>query len=54
MSDVTARLKAVIDKLAEKKATEEAIKADYKTKAKVKALNTAERLDLIEKILGIV
>ena len=44
----------IAEKLAEKTAKENAVKAEYKEKAKVKALTTSERLDRIEKILGIV
>lgn len=40
-------------KLIERKAAQEAVKAEYKAKEKVKALTTAERLDRIERLLGL-
>ena len=50
MNDKLAR---VVAKLAEKKAKEDAVVVEYKGKEKVKALTTAERLDRIERMLGI-
>lgn len=47
------KLIKIIEKLAEKKAKEEAVVAEFKDKEKVKALTTAERLDGIERMLGI-
>lgn len=49
MNDKLAR---VIAKMAEKKAKEEAVVAEFKGEEKVKALTTAERLDRIERMLG--
>lgn len=40
--------------LSEKKAKEDKIKADFKSKEKIKKLTTEQRLDRIEQLLGIV
>lgn len=40
-------------KLIERKAEQDKVKAEYKAKEKVKALTTAERLERIEKLLGL-
>ena len=44
----------LITALAEKKAKEDAIKANFTDKAKAKKLTTEQRLDRIEQLLGIV
>ena len=41
------------EKLADKKAKEDAIKAEFAEKKKAKALTQAERLDRIERLLGL-
>ena len=46
-------LKPLIAALVVKKNAREAVKAEYKDKEKVKALTTAERLERIEKLLGL-
>lgn len=46
-------LKPVIAALNDRKAKQEAVKTEYKGKAKIKALTTAERLDRLEKLMGI-
>lgn len=40
-------------KLIERKAAQDKIKAEFKAKEKTKALTTAERLERIEKLLGL-
>ena len=47
------RMKVVAEKMLAKKVKADEVKAEYKSKAKTKALTQAERLDRIEKILGI-
>ena len=47
------RMKVVAEKMLAKKLKADEIKAEYKDKAKKKALTTSERLDRIERILGI-
>ena len=47
------KLIKIVEKLAEKKAKEDVVKVEYKDKEKVKALTTTERLDRIERMLGI-
>ena len=44
----------LISALADKKAKEDKIKADFKGKEKSKKLTTEQRLDRIEQLLGIV
>ena len=46
-------LKPLIAALETKKAAQDAIKAEYKAKEKGKALTTAERLERIERLLGL-
>ena len=48
------RIQKLVEKAAAKKTDEDAIKAEYKAKEKIKPLTQAERLDRIEKILGII
>ena len=47
------RMKVVADKMLAKKVKADEVKAEYKDKEKKKALTTSERIDRIEKILGI-
>ena len=44
----------LIPALADKKAKDDKIKADFKGKEKTKKLTTEQRLDRIEQLLGIV
>lgn len=46
-------LKRLVAALEMKKAAQEAVKVEYKAKEKGKSLTTAERLDRIEKLLGL-
>jgi len=46
-------LKRLVAALETKKTAQEAVKAEYKAKEKGKPLTTAERLDRIEKLLGL-
>lgn len=46
-------LKPMIAVMEAKKAAQEAIKAGFKAKEKIKALTDKERLDRIEKLLGL-
>lgn len=48
------KILAIVEKQSADKLKVDAIKSEYKKKAKSKALTTSERLDRIEKILGIV
>ena len=43
----------LVTALADKKVKEDKIKADFKSKEKVKKLTTEQRLDRIEQLLGI-
>ena len=54
MTDVTERIMKLLEKIAVKKSTETAAKAEYVEKAKLKALTQGERIDRTEKILGII
>ena len=40
-------------KLIERKAAQDKVKAEYKARENVKALTTAERLERIERLLGL-
>ena len=44
----------LVEALKVKKVKEDAIKADFKGKEKIKKLTTEQRLDRIEQLLGIV
>ena len=48
------KMAKLVSALADKKAKEDKIKADFKSKEKVKKLTTEQRLDRIEQLLGIV
>lgn len=43
----------LMKRIQDKKAAQAAIKQEYEDKEKVKALTTAERLDRIERLLGL-
>ena len=47
------RVKALVDKLAEKKVRQNAVREKYDKKNKIKKLTTDERLARIEEILGL-
>jgi hypothetical protein len=51
--ETNALLKAARAKKLEEKAAQEAIKTEFKAKEKIKALTDKERLDRIEKLLGL-
>lgn len=42
-----------VQRLQDEQAKQKAVRAEYKDKQKVKALTTAERIDRIEKMLGV-
>lgn len=48
------KMTRLVAALADKKAKEDKIKADFKDKEKVKKPTTEQRLDRIEQLLGIV
>lgn len=47
------KLDELLKQLNDKKAEQAKVRQDFKDKEKVKALATAERLDRIEKLLGL-
>lgn len=47
------KAKQLIAALEARKAEQKTVKQEYKDKEKVKALTTSERLDRIEKLLGL-
>lgn len=51
--ETNALLKAARAKKLEEKAAQEAVKAKYKDKKKIKELTDKERLDRIEELLGL-
>ena len=53
MKEHEEKMLKLAEALKAKKVKEDAIKAEYKDKSKKKALSTAERLERIERLLGI-